>query len=64
MDMILIGTQWNMQKKTARIRHAVDFGSEDFDVFIISVSTHKPDDIFSSQMDGILTIALEEKGGL
>ena len=36
MDMILIGTQWNMQKKTARIRHAVHFGSEDFDVFIIS----------------------------
>jgi len=51
-------------EKTAGIRQAADFGNEDFDVFIISVSTHKPDDIFSSQMDGILTIALEEKGGL
>ena len=44
-------------EKTAGIRQAVDFGSEDFDVFIISVSTHKPEDMFSSQMDGILTTA-------
>ena len=44
-------------EKTAGIKQAVDFGSEDFDVFIISVSTHKPDDIFSSQIEGILTTA-------
>src|SRR5712691_10578627 len=44
-------------EKTAGIKQAVDFGSEDFDVFIISVSTHKPDDIFSSQIEGILSTA-------
>jgi nucleotide sugar dehydrogenase len=44
-------------EKTAGIKQAVDFGSEDFDVFIINVSTHKPDDIFSSQIEGILTTA-------
>jgi UDP-N-acetyl-D-mannosaminuronate dehydrogenase len=44
-------------KKTAEIKQAVDFGSEDFDVFIISVSTHRPDDIFSPQINGLLSIA-------
>ena len=34
-----------------------EFGSEDFDVFIICVSTHKPDDMFSPQINGLLTIA-------
>jgi UDP-N-acetyl-D-mannosaminuronate dehydrogenase len=34
-----------------------DFGSEDFDVFIICVSTHKPDDVFSPQINGLLSIA-------
>lgn len=34
-------------KKTAEIKQTIDFGSEDFDVFMISVFTHKPDDIFS-----------------
>jgi UDP-N-acetyl-D-mannosaminuronic acid dehydrogenase len=34
-----------------------DFGSEDFDVFIICVSTHKPDDMFSPQINGLLSIA-------
>ena len=29
----------------------------DFDVYIICVSTHKPDDIFSPQIDGILSVA-------
>jgi UDP-N-acetyl-D-mannosaminuronate dehydrogenase len=42
--------------KIAEIKPAVDFGSEDFDVFIISVSTHQPDDIFSSQLDRLLCI--------
>lgn len=36
---------------------ANDFGSQDFDVFIICVSTHKPDDMFSPQIDSILSIA-------
>jgi UDP-N-acetyl-D-mannosaminuronic acid dehydrogenase len=34
-----------------------DFGSENFDVFIICVSTHKPDDMFSPQINGLLSIA-------
>ena len=34
-----------------------DFGCEDFDVFIICVSTHKPDDMFSPQTNGLLSIA-------
>ena len=42
--------------KIDEIKPAVDFGSEDFDVFIISVSTHQPDDIFSSQLDRLLCI--------
>ena len=44
-------------ERTAGIKQAPDFSSTDFDVFIISVSTHKPDDIFSPQIDGILSIA-------
>ena len=40
----------------AEIKQAVDFGSVDFDVFIISVSTHQPDDIFSPQIDRLLCI--------
>ena len=34
-----------------------DFGSEDFDVFIICVSTHKPDDMLSPEINGLLSIA-------
>jgi UDP-N-acetyl-D-mannosaminuronic acid dehydrogenase len=44
-------------ERTAGIKQAADFGSTDFDVFIISVSTHKQDDIFSPQIDGLLSIA-------
>ena len=43
-------------EKIAEIKQAVDFGSEDFDVFIIGVSTHQPDDIFSPQIDRLLCI--------
>jgi UDP-N-acetyl-D-mannosaminuronic acid dehydrogenase len=43
-------------EKIAEIKPAVDFGSEDFDVFIISVSTHQLDDIFSPQIEGLLSI--------
>jgi UDP-N-acetyl-D-mannosaminuronic acid dehydrogenase len=38
---------------------ASNFGSSelnDFDVYIITVSTHKPDDMFSPQIDGLLTV--------
>src|SRR5215472_8167881 len=28
----------------------------DFDVYIITVSTHKPDDMFSPQIDGLLSV--------
>jgi UDP-N-acetyl-D-mannosaminuronic acid dehydrogenase len=44
-------------ERTAGIKQALDFSSTDFDVFIISVATHKPDDIFSPPIDGILSIA-------
>jgi UDP-N-acetyl-D-mannosaminuronate dehydrogenase len=44
-------------KKTAEIKQAIDFGSEDFDVFVISIATHRPDDIFSPQIYGLLSIA-------
>ena len=43
--------------RSAGIKQVTDFGSDDFDVFVICVSTHKPDDIFSPQIDGILSIA-------
>jgi len=40
-------------EKTAAIKEAVNFG--DFDVFILCISTHKPDDMFSPQIDGLLS---------
>jgi hypothetical protein len=42
---------------TAGIKQVTDFGSHDFDVYVICVSTHKPDDIFSPQIDGLLSVA-------
>src|SRR5215469_9409713 len=42
---------------TAGIKQVTDFGSDDFDVYVICVSTHKSDDIFSPQIDGVLSIA-------
>jgi UDP-N-acetyl-D-mannosaminuronic acid dehydrogenase len=44
-------------RTTAGIKQVTDFGSHDFDVYVICVSTHKPDDIFTPQIDGILSIA-------
>ena len=44
-------------QKTAGIKQVTDFGSHDFDVYVICVSTHKPDDILSPQIDGILFVA-------
>ena len=43
-----------MAQKTAAIGKAIDFG--EFDVFILCVSTHKPDDMFSPQIDGLLSV--------
>ncbi len=48
-------------EKVAGIKKAVDstFNSSDlndFDVYIITVSTHRPDDMFSPQTDGLLSV--------
>ncbi|MDQ6864488.1 MAG: NAD(P)-binding domain-containing protein [Thermoproteota archaeon] len=54
-----------MAQATAAIEKAVIFG--EFDVFILCVSTHKADDMFSPQIDGLLSvvekISKEAKGG-
>src|SRR6476660_8069241 len=42
-------------KETAGIEEAINFS--DFDVYILCVSTHRPDDMFSPQIDGLLSIA-------
>jgi UDP-N-acetyl-D-mannosaminuronic acid dehydrogenase len=44
-------------ERTIGIKHAIDFGSDDFDVYVITVSTHKSDDMFSPQIDAVLCIA-------
>jgi len=41
-------------QKTAAIEKAPNFG--EFDVFILCVSTHKTDDMFSPQIEGVLSI--------
>jgi UDP-N-acetyl-D-mannosaminuronic acid dehydrogenase len=41
-------------EKTAGIKKANDFS--DFDVYILCVSTHKPDDIFTPHLEGLLSI--------
>jgi UDP-N-acetyl-D-mannosaminuronic acid dehydrogenase len=40
--------------KTAAVKEAIDFS--EFDVYILCVSTHKSDDMFSPQIDGLLSI--------
>ncbi|HEY7570189.1 MAG TPA: NAD(P)-binding domain-containing protein [Nitrososphaeraceae archaeon] len=44
----------NSSTSTNSTTNAYDFS--EFDVFIICVSTHKPDDMFSPQIDGLLSI--------
>jgi UDP-N-acetyl-D-mannosaminuronic acid dehydrogenase len=44
-------------ESTAGIKQVTNFRSDGFDVYVISVSTHKPDDMFSPQIDGLLSIA-------
>src|ERR671929_2295360 len=41
-------------EKTAGIKKAMDFS--DFDVYIICVSTHKPEDMFSPYIEGLLSV--------
>jgi UDP-N-acetyl-D-mannosaminuronic acid dehydrogenase len=43
-----------MAQMTAAIEKAVNFG--EFDVFILCVSTHKTDDMFSPQIDGLSSV--------
>jgi len=43
-----------MAQKTGAIEKAIDFG--EFDVIILCVSTHEPDDMFSPQIDGLLSV--------
>jgi UDP-N-acetyl-D-mannosaminuronic acid dehydrogenase len=45
-------------EKIAAIRKADNFS--EFDVYIICVSTHKPDDMFTPQIDGLLSIVQEK----
>ncbi|MFZ0510208.1 MAG: hypothetical protein WAM14_01265 [Candidatus Nitrosopolaris sp.] len=40
--------------KKASIKKAINFG--EFDVYILCVSTHRPGDIFSPQIDGLLSV--------
>jgi UDP-N-acetyl-D-mannosaminuronic acid dehydrogenase len=41
-------------EKTAGIKKAADFS--DFDVYIVCVSTHKPEDMFSPYIEGLLSV--------
>jgi UDP-N-acetyl-D-mannosaminuronate dehydrogenase len=41
-------------ERTAAVKKAINF--IEFDVYILCVSTHKPDDMFSPQIDGLLSI--------
>ena len=45
-------------EKTAGIKRATNFSG--FDVYIICVSTHKPDDMFTPHIDGLLSIVQEK----
>ena len=44
-------------ERIASVRKATNFN--DIDVFIICVSTHKPEDMFSPQVDGLLSVIKE-----
>jgi UDP-N-acetyl-D-mannosaminuronic acid dehydrogenase len=45
-------------EKIAGIKKADNFG--EFDVYIICISTHKPDDMFTPHIDGLLSIVQEK----
>ena len=44
-------------ERTAGVKQVINFSSYDFDVFIICLSTHNPQDIFSAQIDGLWSVA-------
>jgi UDP-N-acetyl-D-mannosaminuronic acid dehydrogenase len=44
-------------QKMAGTKPVTDFGSDDFDIYVICISTHKPNDMFSPQIDGLLSVA-------
>jgi UDP-N-acetyl-D-mannosaminuronic acid dehydrogenase len=44
-------------KRKCQIKQTADFSSEDFQVFIVSVSTHQANDISSPEIDGLLSVA-------
>ena len=44
-------------KRKYQIKQTADFGSEDFQVFIVSVSTNQANDISSPEIDGLLSVA-------
>jgi UDP-N-acetyl-D-mannosaminuronic acid dehydrogenase len=48
-------------ERIASVRKATNFN--DIDVFIICVSTHKPEDMFSPQVDGLLSVIKEISSG-
>ena len=48
-------TAMERAEKIAGIKKTIDFS--EFDIFILCVSTHKPEDMFSPQIDGLLSIA-------
>ena len=45
-------------EKIAAIKKAANFS--EFDVYIICISTHKPDDMFTPQIDGLLSIVQDK----
>ena len=45
-------------EKIASIKKADNFS--EFDVYIICISTHRPDDMFTPQIDGLLSIVQEK----
>jgi UDP-N-acetyl-D-mannosaminuronic acid dehydrogenase len=47
----------NYAKRKCQIKQTADFSSEDFQVFIVSVSTHQANDISSPEIDGLLSVA-------
>ena len=52
-------------EKSGAIKKAINFS--EFDIYILCISTHKPDDMFAPQIDGLMSIvekiSLEAKNG-
>ena len=54
MDMISADQAMERAEKSTGIKQATNFSG--FDAYIICVSTHKQEDMFSPQIEGILSI--------